>query len=69
MLLNAARIDFDRKLSFSSLSAVAEVSRYDDSTEAQMVERAQGKEIVITKEIQVISSLLLKFRCSDFPSS
>ena len=64
VLLNAARLDFDQKLSFSSLSAVAAVTRYDDSTEAEMVERVKGMEIVITKEIAVPGSVIRQFPSS-----
>jgi hypothetical protein len=53
LVVNAARFDYDGKLDFSSLSAIGNVSKFDDSTDAELLKRVQGVEVVITKEIPV----------------
>ena len=61
VLLNAARLDFDNRLDFSALSAVAELSRFDESTPEEIVARVAGQEIVITKELPVPGELIARF--------
>lgn len=62
VLLNAGRLDFDSGLHFSQMSGVVELSRFEsDPTDNEILERAQGQEIIVTKEIplsgEVISQL------------
>lgn len=64
IILNVAKLDFDRRLDLSSLSAVTDVTVYDDSTPDETIERVEGAEIVVTKELPVGADLL-----SRFPSS
>ncbi len=61
VLLNAARLDFDNRLDFSALSAVAELSRFDESTPEEIVARVAGQQIVITKELPVPGELIARF--------
>ena len=61
VLLNAARLDFDNRLDVSALSAVAELSRFDESTPEEIVARVAGQQIVITKELPVPRELIARF--------
>ena len=51
VVLNAKKMNFDGKLDFSILSS--NVTVYDDTTEKQLLERIQGAEIIVTKEMAV----------------
>ncbi|MGI6093241.1 MAG: NAD(P)-dependent oxidoreductase [Negativicutes bacterium] len=64
VFLNAGKLDFDKKLDFSPLSNLVELTNYDDSNNDQIVERVQGQDIVITKEMPVGRDVI-----SQFPSS
>jgi glycerate dehydrogenase len=64
VILNAAKLDFDNKLDFSSLSNLTTVTKYDASSNDEILERVQGQHIVITKELPVGRDLI-----SQFPSS
>lgn len=64
VFLNAAKLDFDKKLDFSPLSSLTTLTNYDDSTNDQIVERVQGQDIIITKELPVGRDVI-----SQFPSS
>jgi glycerate dehydrogenase len=64
VFINSAKLDFDRKLDYSSLSDITEFTKYDDSTDEQFLERVQGQDILITKELPVGRDLI-----SRFPSS
>lgn len=50
-LLNASRLDFDGRLTFKSLEAAVDVIRYEATNPDQVVERAHGCEILISKEL------------------
>ena len=58
VIINAGRLDFDRKLDLSKLSSVcgadANVTRHDDSTPSPSVigERSADHTIVISKEAE-----------------
>lgn len=61
-ILNAARVDFDKKLDYSKLAKVAKITRYEEDTPpGKMVERVAGHDIVITKEIPVPGDVIKKF--------
>lgn len=62
VLINAERLDFDHKLDLSKLSAIADVTRYEsDATPEEIIERVQGQDIVISKEIPVLGHIIAKF--------
>lgn len=62
VLINAERLDFDHKLDLSKLSAIADVTRYEsDATPEEIIERVQGQDIVISKEIPVPGHIIAKF--------
>ena len=59
VVLNAKKINFDGKIDFSILSS--DVRVYDDTTEQQMLERIQGADIIVTKEMPVSAKMIQKF--------
>ena len=62
VVVNAGKMNYDHLLDFSVLSNDVQV--YDDSTNAELIERIQGASVVVTKELPVGAELL-----SQFPES
>ena len=62
VVVNASKMNYDHLLDFSILSNDVQV--YDDSTNAELIERIQGARVVVTKELPVGAELL-----SQFPES
>ena len=62
VVVNAGKMNYDHLLDFSVVSNDVQV--YDDSTNAELIERIQGATVVVTKEIPVGPELL-----SQFPES
>ena len=52
-------MNFDGKLDFSILSS--DVIVYDDTTQQQLLERIQGTDIIVTKEMPVNAEMIQKF--------
>lgn len=50
-LLNTDRLNFDGRLTFESLEALVDVTRYDATKPRQVIERARGCQILISKEL------------------
>ena len=59
VVLNAARMNYDGKLDFSILAS--EVTVYDVTAEDQLLERIQGYDIIVTKEMPVSGDLIRQF--------
>ena len=59
VVVNAGKMNYDYLLDFSILSNDVQV--YDDSTNAELIERIQGATVVVTKEIPVTAELLSQF--------
>ena len=59
VVVNASKMNYDHALDFSVLSSDVQV--YDDSTNAELIERIQGARVVVTKEISVTAELLSQF--------
>ena len=59
VVVNAAKMNYDHLLDFSVLSNDVQV--YDDSTNAELIERIQGARVVVTKELPVGADLLSQF--------
>ena len=59
VVVNASKMNYDHLLDFSVLSNDVQV--YDDSTNAELIERIQGAAVVVTKEIPVGAELLSQF--------
>jgi glycerate dehydrogenase len=64
VFLNAARLDYDKKLDFSRLASLCDLRLYpkDKVKDPQeMLEQVQGAEIVITKEMEVPEGVFRQF--------
>lgn len=59
VVLNAAKMNFDGRLDFSILSG--HVTVYDDTAPEQLLERIQGADIIVTKEMPVSGDLIRSF--------
>ena len=59
VVVNASKMNYDQALDFSVLSK--DVRVYDDSTNAELIERIQGARVVVTKELPVGADLLSQF--------
>lgn len=59
VVLNAARMNYDGKLDFSVLAS--EVTVYDVTEPDQILERIQGADIIVTKEMPVSGELIRQF--------
>lgn len=61
VFLNLAKIDFDEKLNFKSFESLGSITKYNASTDKEILERVKGQNIVITKELPLGKDLLSKF--------
>ena len=59
VVVNASKMNYDQALDFSVLSSDVQV--YDDSTNAELIERIQGARVVVTKELPVGADLISQF--------
>ena len=59
VVVNASKMNYDQALDFSVLSSDVQV--YDDSTNAELIERIQGARVVVTKELPGGADLLSQF--------
>ncbi len=59
VVVNASKMNYDHALDFSILSNDVQV--YEDSTNAELIERIQGARVVVTKELPVSADLLSQF--------
>ena len=51
VIVNAEKMDYDHRLDFSAMGTGAEI--YPDSTPREILERAAGAEVLVTKELPV----------------
>lgn len=56
VIVNAEKMDYDHRLDFSAMGARAEI--YPDSTPQEILERAAGAEVLVTKELPVPGELI-----------
>ena len=61
VILNAGKLDFDKKLDFSGVSKITSLNIFEDSSPEEIIERVQNQQIVITKELTVNKDLLDQF--------
>ncbi len=61
VFLNAAKLDFDNALDFSPLTKQTTVTKYNSSSNEEIVERVKGQNIIITKELPVGGDLIAQF--------
>lgn len=59
VILNAGKMDYDKKLDFSALAD--DVTVYADSSEAEIIPRLEGAMVAVTKEMPVSGELIQKF--------
>lgn len=64
VFLNAAKLDFDGRLDFSPVTRMASFTRFETSSESEILGRVQGQDIVITKELPVGRELIQAFPAS-----
>lgn len=56
VIVNAEKMDYDHRLDFSVIEGETEI--YRDSTEEEMAARAEGAEVLVTKELPVRGELI-----------
>lgn len=61
VFLNSGKLDFDNKLDFSQLSELTTFTKFNASTDAEIIQRVQGQEVVITKELPLGKILIDQF--------
>lgn len=61
VFLNSAKVDFDKKLDFSSLERLTTFTKYDESSSEEILERVNDQNIIITKELPLGRDLIEKF--------
>ncbi|MBE6043835.1 NAD(P)-dependent oxidoreductase [Clostridium thermopalmarium] len=64
VFLNSGKIDFDKKLDLSCFENLGTVTKYDSSTNDEILERVNNQNVVISKELPLGRDLI-----SNFPSS
>jgi glycerate dehydrogenase len=61
VFLNAARLDFDASLDFSPLTGITRLTKYDASSDDEILQRVREQQIVITKELPLGQDLIDRF--------
>mmetsp|Transcript_67262 Transcript_67262/g.217100 ORF Transcript_67262/g.217100 Transcript_67262/m.217100 type:complete len:372 (-) Transcript_67262:89-1204(-) len=61
VMLNAARLDFDGRMSWDKVTAVTELTKHDVSATEEIVGRVQGADIVMNKEFPIPGELIRAF--------
>lgn len=64
VFLNSGRIDFDKSLDFSALSRLTDVTKYDNSTDEEILDRIKEQNIVVSKELPIGKELIERFPSS-----
>lgn len=64
VFLNLAKLNFDNKLDFSSITKLTTFTKYDESNDKNILERVKDQNVIITKELPLGRNLI-----SQFPSS
>ena len=63
VFLNLAKLNFDNKLDFSSITKLTTFTKYDESNDKNILERVKDQNVIITKELPLGRNLI-----SQFPS-
>lgn len=61
VFLNAAKLDFDNKLDFSQLAQLTAVTKYDNSSDQDILARVLDQNIIVTKELPVGKEIIRQF--------
>lgn len=61
VFLNSEKVDFDNRLDFSSLIHITNVTKYNASSNEEILERVKDQNIIITKELPMGRDLIMQF--------
>ena len=61
VFLNSAKLNFDNKLDFSSIADFTTLTKYDESSDKEILQRVKDQTIIITKELSLGRDLISKF--------
>ncbi|OLN31201.1 NAD(P)-dependent oxidoreductase [Desulfosporosinus metallidurans] len=61
VFLNSAKLNFDNKLDFSPVSELTSFTKYDESSDQQILERVKDQTILLTKELPLGRDLISQF--------
>jgi glycerate dehydrogenase len=61
VVLNLARLDFDKKLDFSPLTKLTTITKYDASSNEEILARVKDQNVIITKELPIGRDLISQF--------
>jgi glycerate dehydrogenase len=61
VFLNSARLDFDNRLDFSPLIETGTFTKFDESSNEEILQRAKNQNIIITKELPIGKDLIEQF--------
>ncbi|MDR3585460.1 MAG: NAD(P)-dependent oxidoreductase [Desulfosporosinus sp.] len=61
VFLNSAKLNFDNKLNFSALAQLTTFTKYDESSDQEIIERVKDQTIIITKELPLGKDLISQF--------
>lgn len=64
VFLNSKKLNFDNNINFSKLEQFTKVIQYDNSCENEILDRVNGQNIVVTKELTISAELIDKFPAS-----
>ena len=59
VVLNAGLVNYDNNIDYSEIAS--DVTIYDHTDEAEILERVQGQTIVVTKEMKVSGDIIRQF--------
>lgn len=58
VLLNAARLDYDGRISFDKMSAAADITRHEITEPSEVAARCEGFDVVLNKEMPLPADLI-----------
>ncbi|MDF2890165.1 MAG: hydroxyacid dehydrogenase [Clostridia bacterium] len=61
VFLNSARLDFDNRLDFSPMTEIGAFTKYDESSNEEILQRIKNQDIIITKELPIGKDLIEQF--------
>merc|ERR1740138_351990 len=61
VMLNAARLNFDNRISWDQVTKTADMTMYDKSETSEIVSRVQGADIVMNKEFPIPGDIIRQF--------
>ncbi|ODA39863.1 NAD(P)-dependent oxidoreductase [Desulfosporosinus sp. BG] len=61
VFLNSAKLNFDNRLDFSSITKLTTLTNYEESSDKEILERVKDQSIIITKELPLGRDLISQF--------